>query len=87
MDHSAMEGKPCNNHKQDICKSLRYQMLSLRPSLVVSEITLYLPTILQSVHFDVSLLIGLIAGAGPPGITFHSASEVSFPFSSQVLRI
>lgn len=87
MDHSAMEGKPCNNHTQDICKSLRYQMLSLRPSLVVSEITLYLSTNLYSAQYDVPLLTSLVRGAGPPGIIFPSASEVSFPFSSQVLRI
>jgi hypothetical protein len=83
MDNSAMEGKPCNNHKQDTCKSLRYQMLSLRPSLVLPEITLYLPMLLQSAHFEPPLFIGLVQEAGPPGIIFHSASV----FSSQVLRI
>jgi hypothetical protein len=87
MDNSALGEKPCNNHKQDICKSLRYQMLSLRPSLVVSENTLYLPTTLESVHFDVPLLTSLGRGAGPTGIIFPSAPEVSFPLSSQVLRI
>jgi hypothetical protein len=87
MNHSATEGKPCNSHKLDICKSLRYQMLSVRPSLVVSEITVYLSTTLYSAHYDVPLLTSLIRGAGPPGIMFPSTSEVSFPFSSQVLRI
>lgn len=87
MDHSATEGKPCNGHKQDICKSVRYQMLSVRPSLVVSEITIYLSATLYSVQYDVPLSTSLIRGVGPPGIIFPSASEVSFPFSTQVLRI
>ena len=87
MDHSAMEGGPCNKHKQDICKSVRHEMLSVKASSSVAELVLQLSTVVQSAHFEVPLLMNLLPTAGPPGVVFHPVLKLSFPFSNQVLRI
>jgi hypothetical protein len=86
-DHSAMERAPCTNHKQDICKSVRYQMLSLKASSSVTDLVLHLSTVLQSMYVEVPLLMNLPPAAGPPGVVFYPVLKFSFPFSSQVLRI
>jgi hypothetical protein len=87
MDHSAMERGPCSNHKQDICKSVRYQMLSLKASIAVTEIVLHLSTVLQSMPVEIPLLLNSLPTAGPPGVFFHSIFRSPLLFSSQVLRI
>jgi hypothetical protein len=87
MDHSAMERGPCTKHKQDICKSVRYQMLSLKASSSVTDLVLHLSTVLQSMHVEAPLLVHLLPAAGPPGVLFRPVFRFSFPFSSQVLRI
>jgi hypothetical protein len=87
MDQSAMERGPCSNHKQDICKSVRYQMLSLKASISVTEIVLHLSTGLQSMPVEIPLLPNSLLTAGPPGVFFHSVFRSPLLFSSQVLRI
>jgi hypothetical protein len=87
MDQSAMERGPCSKHKQDICKSVRYQMLSLKASISVTEIVLYLSTVLQSMPVEIPLLLNSLPTAGPPGVFFHSVFRSSPVFSKQVLRI
>src|SRR5262249_10323927 len=63
MDDTAMERGPCDKHKQDICKSVRYRMLSVRAPLPVAEIALHVSAVLQSVDFHVPLLINLVPTA------------------------
>jgi hypothetical protein len=87
MDHSAMEPGPCSKQKQDICKSVRDQMLSVPPSSPLSDIALHISTILQASHFDDPLLMKLLPAAGPPGVVFHPVLKLSCRFSNQVLRI
>jgi len=87
MDHNAMEGDPCSKRKQDIYKFVRYQMLSLQASSPAAEITLHVSTILQSAHFDLPLMIGLLPAAGPPGIVSNAVFRLSLPVSNLVLRI
>jgi hypothetical protein len=87
MDHSGMERGPCSKQKQDICKSVRDQMLSLKASSSVPDIVLHLSTVLQSMHVQAPLLINLLSSAGPPGVVFRPVLKLSFPFSNQVLRI
>jgi hypothetical protein len=88
MDHSAMERGPCSKHAtQDICKSVRYQMLSLKASSSVTDLVLHLSTILQSMPVEGPLLVNWIPTAGPPGVLFQPVFKLSFPFSNQVLRI
>ena len=87
MDHSAMEPGPCSKQKQDICKSVRDQMLSVRPSSPVIDITLHVSTVFHSAHVDIPPLINLLSTAGPPGVVFHPVSKLSYPFSNQVFRI
>jgi hypothetical protein len=87
MDQSAMERGPCSNHKQDICKSVRHQMLSLKASISVTEIVLHLSTVLQSMLVEIPLLLNSLPTAGPPGVFFHSVFRSPLLFSSQVLRI
>jgi hypothetical protein len=87
MDNSTMEPGPCSKHKQDICKSVRDQMLSLKASSSVADIVLHLSTVLQSMHVEAPLLINLLSTAGPPGVVFRPVLKLSFPFSNQVLRI
>ena len=86
-DHSAMEPGPCTKHKQDICKSVRYQMLSLKASSSVTDLVLHLSTVLQSMQVEAPLLMNLHPPAGPPGVLFHPVFKLSFPSSNQVLRI
>jgi hypothetical protein len=85
-DHSAMERGPCTKHKQDICKSVRYQMLSLKASSSVTDLVFDLSTVLQSMPVEAPLLVHLLP-TGPPGVLFHPVFKSSFPFSNQVLRI
>jgi hypothetical protein len=88
MDHSAMEGGPCGkHHTEDICKSVRYQMLSLKASSSVPELVLHLSMVLQSAHLEVPLLVNGLPPAGPPGVLFQPVFKLSFPFFNQVLRI
>ena len=87
MDHSGMERGPCSKHKQDICKSVRDQMISLKASSSVADIVLHLSTVLQSMQLDAPLLINLLSTAGPPGVVFRPVLKLSCPFSNQVLRI
>ena len=86
IDDSAMERGPCNNHKHDICKFVRDQMLSVLPSSPLADIALHISTIVQAAHFEMPLLMNLLP-AGPPGVLFHPVFKSSFPFSNQVLRI
>jgi hypothetical protein len=86
-DHSAMERGPCTKHKEDICKSVRYQMLSLKASSSVTDMVLHLSTVLQSMQLEVPLLVNSLPAAGPPGVLFDSVFKSSVLFSSQVLRI
>jgi len=87
MDHSAMEPGPCSKQKQDICKSVRDQMLSVRPSSPVIDITLHVSTVFHSAHVDIPPLMNLLSTAGPPGVLFRPVFKLSYPFSNQVLRI
>jgi hypothetical protein len=82
-----MERAPCTNHKQDICKSVRYQMLSLKASSSVTDLVLYLSTVLQSIQVEAPLLMNLPLAAGPPGSLFRPVFKSVVLFSSQVLRI
>jgi hypothetical protein len=86
MDNSAMERDPCNNHKHDICRFVRDQMLSVLPSSPLEDIAFHISTIVQAAHFEMSLLRNLLP-TGPPGVVFYPVLKFSFPFSSQVLRI
>jgi hypothetical protein len=87
MDHSAVERGPCNKHKLDICKSVRYQMLSLQPLSPPADALLYRWAIFQAAHFELPPSINFLPETGPPGFTWHPVSKLSFPFSNQVLRI
>jgi hypothetical protein len=87
MDHNGMEGGPCNNHKQDICKFIRHEMLSVQSSSPQAELAFQIWTIVQAVHFEDPVLIKLLPATGPPGVVFHPVSKISYPFSNQVLRI
>jgi hypothetical protein len=87
IDSRAVERGPCSKHKQDICKSVRHKMLSLKAPSPVADIGLHVSTVLQSLHREVPLLVNLLPTAGPPGIAFHPILRFSFPFSKQVLRI
>ena len=82
-----MEGGPCNNHKQDICKFIRHEMLSVQSSSPLAELAFQIWTIVQAADFDDPVLIKLLSATGPPGVVFRSVSKISYPFSSQVLRI
>jgi hypothetical protein len=87
MDDRTVERGPCSDHKQDICKSVRDRMVSRQVSLILKEITQHLVTLLQSEYFAIPPVVSLLPTTGPPGIIVPSASDNSFPFSSQVLRI
>jgi hypothetical protein len=88
MDQSGMERGPCGrHHTEDICKSVRYQMLSLKASSSVPELVLHLSMVLQSAHLEIPLLVNRLPSAGPPGVFFHSVFKSSLLFSNQVLRI
>lgn len=87
MDHSSVERGPCSKHKLDICKSVRYQMLSLQPLSPPVDFVLYVWAILQAAHFEFPLWINFLPATGPPGLLWYPVTKLSFPFSSQVLRI
>ena len=87
MDHNGMEGGPCNNHKQDICKFIRHEMISVQSSSPLTELAFQIWTIVQAADFDDPVLIKLLPATGPPGVVFHPVSKISYPFSNQVLRI
>jgi len=64
MDHNAMERGPCSKHKQDICKSVRYQMLSVQPSSLVPDIQFHVLTLL-STYFEIPLVVDLLPNHRP----------------------
>jgi hypothetical protein len=78
---------PCHDHKQDICKSVRDRMLSVRALSPAAEITLHALPILHFAQLDVPLLINLLPAAGPPGVLFQPVLKSAFACSNQVLRI
>ena len=84
MDNKAMERGPCDKHKQDICKSVRYQMLSVQASSSVPDILMQVSTLL-SAHFEIPLIVDLFSTAGPPGALVYPVSRL--PLSSSVLRL
>jgi hypothetical protein len=86
MDDSAMERGPCSNHKHDICRFVRDQMLTVLPSSPLADIALHISTIVRAAHFEMPLLMSFLS-TGPPGVLFYSVSKFPLPFSSQVLRI
>jgi hypothetical protein len=87
MNDGVVKRGPCRDHKQDICKSVRDRMLSLRASSPVAEITLHTLAIPHVAQFDIPLLINLLPAAGPPGVLFQPVLKSAFAFSNQVLRI
>lgn len=87
INESGMESDPCHKPKQDICKSVRYQMLSLKAPSSVTGNELHILTVLHSAHVAIPLLMDLLSTTGPPGVFFHPVLKSSFPFSNQVLRI
>jgi hypothetical protein len=87
INESGMESDPCRKPKQDICKSVRDQMLSLKAPSSVTGIELRVLTVLHSAHVDIPPLMNLLSTTGPPGVLFHPVFKSSFPFSNQVLRI
>ena len=87
MDDSAIERGPCSEQKQDICKSVRDQLLSIQAKSPALDIAFDISTVLHSEYAAVSLLIDQLSSAGPPGALSHSVLKFSFPFTSQVLRI
>jgi hypothetical protein len=86
MDNGAMDGDPCSKHKQDLCKFVRYQMLSLQASSPAAEINRHVSTILQSAHFNLPLMISFLPAAGP-GSVLSPAFKLSLPGFNQILRI
>ena len=87
INESGMESDPCRKPKQDICKSVRDQMLSLKAQSSVTGIELRVSMVLHSAHVDIPPLMNLLSTTGPPGVLFHPVFKLSFPFSNQVLRI
>jgi hypothetical protein len=86
MDNKAMERGPCDKRKQDICKSVRYQMLSVQASSPVPELLCHVLTPI-SACFEIPLAMDLLPTTGPPGVVVHPVSNLSFSSSSQILRI
>jgi hypothetical protein len=88
INESGMESDdPCRKPKQDICKSVRDQLFSLKAPSSVTGIELRVLPVLHSAHVDIPPLMNLLSTKGPPGVLFHPVFKSSFPFSNQVLRI
>ena len=86
IDESGMgSDHPCRKPKQDICKSVRDQMVSLQAPLPVTGIELHVLTVLHFGHVDIPPLMNLISTTGPPGVLFDPVFK--FSFSTQVLRV
>ncbi len=87
MDDGAMDQRPCNDHKQDFCKFVRDQMLSIQASSSRAEMAVHVATILQFTHIELPPTIDLFVMGAPPGSVSNPVFRFSFPFTSQVLRI
>ncbi len=87
MDDGAMNQRPCNNHKQDFCKLVRDQMLSIQALSSRAEMAVHVATILQFTHIELPPTIDLFVMGAPPGSVSNPVFRFSFPFTSQVLRI
>lgn len=53
MNGMAMERGPCNDTKHDVCKSVRYRMLSVQDSSSRSEISLKVLSIPMELSVDI----------------------------------
>jgi hypothetical protein len=91
--HSSMNGGtmvergPCSEHKQDLCKSVRYRILSIQASATRVENSLQVLTIPpeSSVHVPMPFAVSL--GSLPLRTVFHPVFKLSLPFTYLVLRI
>lgn len=87
MDSTAMQRGPCGEHKQDICKSVRDQMLSIRASSPGANVTLHVSTVLHFPHVAIPLFMDSSSTAGPSGSPFYPVTKSSSFLFNQVLRI
>jgi len=87
MDDASMERGPCSEHRQDICKSVRDQMLSLQALSSRAEMAVQVTAILQFTHLELPAAVDRFATGAPPGAVSNPVFRFSFPFTSQVLRI
>jgi len=89
MHGGMVQRGPCNQHKQDICKSVRNRMLSIQPSSykaddVQQPIILLLPI---NAIIDIPEHLALSSASGGWEFAFHSVFKISLPLSFSVLRI
>ena len=87
MGASEMEPGPCSKPKQDTCKSIRDQMLSIRPSSPIADVILNVTALLQSAHFQIPSTADLYPIVATPGIVSDPFYRPFLVFSHQVLRI
>lgn len=86
MNGGTVERGPCSEHKQDICKSVRYRMLSIHASSPPAEIPLYSSTFPQ-VSIEVPVRSEASLATLPLETAFHPVFKLSLTYSYLVLRI
>ena len=89
MHGGMVQRGPCNQHKQDICKSVRNRMLSIQPSSykaddVQQPIILLLPI---NAIIDIPKHLALSSVSAGWEIAFHSVFKLPLHLSFSVLRI
>ena len=88
LSESGMEPGPCSKPKQDDCKSIRDQMVTIRPPSSGADVVVSVISLVQSAPDQTQVIVDLVAAlARPPGLNLHPLSKGSFVFSHQVLRI
>ena len=87
MDKGTVERGPCSEHKQDICKSVRYRMLSIQSSSYQAGTSLYVSTLPQDASMERFLLPDASHAYLPSAIVFNPLFKRSLIYSDLVLRI
>jgi hypothetical protein len=77
---------PCNKHKEDLCQSVRNQILLLQASSPVSGM-IFSELIAISAGFQIPLVPKLFLSSGISQTLFLPSLKVTFPHLSQILRI
>jgi hypothetical protein len=78
---------PCNQHKEDVCKSVRDSILSIQPSVSKAEVSQPVLPIQLSIESETPTQVGFSPLFPVIERAFHPVFKLSLSLSHLVLRI
>lgn len=87
MDGGTVERGPCSEHKQDICKSVRYRILSIQASASQPAVPPQSSTVPLASSVDTPVPMDILAASLRSPTSFHPFFKIPLTYSYLVLRI